>query len=105
MTTLRTDLVDVYIFRRGVEPEFLQLERAKEPLTRTWQPVMGHALAGETALACAVREIQEETGLTAHGVVGFWSLTQVSPYYLASVDAVVLSPRFAAEVPPEWNRR
>jgi 8-oxo-dGTP pyrophosphatase MutT (NUDIX family) len=77
---LRTDIVDVYVFRRppdfspGVPPdvdadagaaadvEFLQLHRVAAPAKGTWQPVMGHIEPGETAPAAALRELAEETG-------------------------------------------
>lgn len=105
MTTLRTDLIDVYIFRRAPGIEFLQLRRAQPPLEGSWQPVMGHANEGETATACAKREIHEETGLSAAcpALLGLWPLQEVHPYFIASLDAVMLSPRFAVEVTPTWQ--
>jgi 8-oxo-dGTP pyrophosphatase MutT (NUDIX family) len=104
---LRTDIVDAYVFRRderhGVE--FLQLLRAGEPLKSTWHPVMGHVEAGESAVQCALRELEEETGLARENpaLLGVWALEQVHPFYVAAMDCVVLSPRFAVEVSPEWS--
>ena len=101
----RADVVDVYVFREvegGVE--FLQLLRAGKPMAATWQPVMGHIEEGERAVETAVRELREEIGLDAReeggecGCLGLWQLEQVYPYYLADLDAIVCSPRFAAEV-------
>jgi dihydroneopterin triphosphate diphosphatase len=105
MPTLRTDLVDVYVFRRSPSVEFLQLQRAGEPLAGTWQPVMGHIESGESATQCAFRELHEETGLApaSEHLLGFWALQEVHPYYLAAADAVMLSPRFAAEVSDGWS--
>jgi ADP-ribose pyrophosphatase YjhB (NUDIX family) len=105
---LRTDLVDVYVFRRGgvdAVPRFLQMYRRKDPLAETWQPVMGHLEAWETGAQGALRELEEETGLTREhlSLINFWALEQVHPYYVASLDAVVLSPRFAAEVSEDWE--
>ncbi len=105
---LRADIVDVYIFRRkrsGVE--FLQLLRASEPLMNTWHPVMGHIEKGETAVTCALRELGEEVGLRVNdaALLGVWALEQVHPYYVAEIDQIVLSPRFAAEVTPAWEPR
>lgn len=108
---VRTDIVDVYVFRRrraakGARGriEFLQLLRASEPLARTWHPVMGHIEKGETAVECAVRELREEVGIDAGGeeAIGFWALEQVHPYYVAAIDQIVLSPRFALQVRAGW---
>jgi len=109
MPQLRTDIVDVYVFRRLLEHEasshveFLQMKRATGALIGTWQPVMGHVVEGETATKTAVRELQEETGYIAKNgtdskVLGMWQLEEVNTYFLASHDAVVLSPCFAVEV-------
>jgi 8-oxo-dGTP pyrophosphatase MutT (NUDIX family) len=84
---------------------FLQLLRAGPPLDATWHPVMGHVHAGETAAACALRELEEEVGLSARSpsLRGVWALEQVHPFYIAAIDAVVMSPRFCAEVDPSWS--
>lgn len=99
---VRTDIVDAYVFRRDAQGlvEFLQLRRVGPSLAGTWQPVMGHVEAGETAVECVWREVQEELGLVRTGgaVLGAWALEQVHPFYLASKDCVVMSPRFAVEV-------
>jgi 8-oxo-dGTP pyrophosphatase MutT (NUDIX family) len=105
---LRADIVDVYIFRRRRSAlEFLQLLRASEPLIHTWHPVMGHIERNETAVACAARELEEEVGLRVGDapLLGLWALEQVHPYYVAEIDQIVLSPRFAAEVAPSWKPR
>ncbi|MBX3406912.1 MAG: NUDIX domain-containing protein [Phycisphaeraceae bacterium] len=141
---IRSDVVDVYIFQRsatpprpvvgasamsgswgGITPDtgadpvpgiyFLQVLRARDPLGGTWQPVMGHCEKGETAVQCALRELEEEVGLTppprgrgqgggpksdltpAH-FLSLWALEQVHPFFIAELDAIVMSPRFAAEV-------
>lgn len=106
---VRTDLVDVYLFRRpagGPTPliELLQLRRAREPLAGHWMPVMGHAERGEPATDTARREAHEETGLDIDDeTLGFWCLEQVNPYYLPELDAVFMTPRFVAEVRPGWE--
>lgn len=125
---IRADVVDVYVFTRvpvsdplekahrparpdaeavwnearASEPVvyFLQLLRSGPPLENTWHPVMGHVHAGESSVACAVRELDEELGLRPHdaAMVGFWALEQVHPFYIAAIDTIVMSPRFACEV-------
>jgi len=137
---IRSDIVDVYIFRvvvpgrgggggEGGEHaageagaphpaaghaesgavEFLQLLRASEPLAQTWHPVMGHVEHGETAAACALRELDEEVGvspaLRSSVLAGMWALEQVHPFYIAAIDTIVMSPRFAAQVRPDWSPR
>lgn len=106
---VRTDVVDVYVFRRYAENvEFLQLLRAADPLGRTWQPIMGHVESGETAVTTALRELREEVGLDARGpcsCAGLWALEQVHPFYIAAIDSIVMSPRFACEVTPGWTPR
>ncbi len=105
---VRTDVVDVYVFRRREgRVEFLQLRRVGEPLGGTWQPIMGHVHEGETATDAAVRELQEEAGMRARevgvDVVGLWALDQVHPYFIARLDVVMMSPRFACEVSALWE--
>lgn len=106
MPDIRADLVDVYVMReRDVAVEFLQLRRTAEPMVGTWQPVMGHVEAGESAVRTAVRELGEEVGLRAGDAawLGFWQLEEVHPYFVAAMDAVVLSPRFAVLVDAAWE--
>jgi dATP pyrophosphohydrolase len=106
--SVRSDVVDVYVFRRRADAgsfEFLQLLRAEEPLKGTWHPVMGHMHAGETAVQTAQRELREETGLSPDqtAFVGLWALEQVHPFFIAGMNCIVLSPRFAAEATREWE--
>lgn len=105
---IRTDVLDVYLFRRvgtKEEIELLQLLRASEPLAKTWQPVMGHIEPGETATAGMWRELFEETGLAPGDarLLGAWALEGVHPYLVARLDTIFMSPRFAVEVHPDWT--
>jgi 8-oxo-dGTP pyrophosphatase MutT (NUDIX family) len=95
--TLRTDIVDVYVFRRSPASgiELLQMRRATGALVGTWHPVMGHVRDGESAVRTAARELTEETGFVPDEL---WQLEQPNIYYLASHDCIVLGPCFAVEV-------
>jgi 8-oxo-dGTP pyrophosphatase MutT (NUDIX family) len=66
---------------------------------------MGHIEPNETATQCAIRELTEELGLapSSPAFLDLWALEEVHPYFLASSDAIMLSPRFAAEVTPTWT--
>lgn len=115
---LRTDIVEVYVFRRrAIEPstsrptnptsqdstalQFLQLRRTQPPLSGAWQPVLGHIEPGETASQAALRELAEETGYRpGAGLLNLWQLELVNTYFLASLNRVMLGPGFAAEVAP-----
>lgn len=101
MPTVRADIVEVFVFRREAQQprlHFLQMRRAKGALAGTWQPVMGHIDAGETATQAALRELREETGYAPPTVLAAWQLEPVNTYFLASIDAVIHSPGFAVEV-------
>ncbi|MCE7972900.1 MAG: NUDIX domain-containing protein [Leptolyngbya sp. PLA1] len=109
---IRTDVVDVYVFRRRAQGpgvaggvEFLQLRRVEEPAAGTWQPVMGHIEADEAPTRAAVRELGEEIGLRPGmpGWLGLWALQEVRPYYLASANALMMSVCFALEVDEEFE--
>lgn len=98
---VRTDIVEVYVFRRAPRGvvEFLQLHRASGQMTGTWQPVMGHIEEGETAINAALRELKEETAIApGAGVMAMWQLESVNAFFLAPLDAVLLTPGFAVEV-------
>jgi len=112
---LRSDVFDVYIFRRlgssgttstsTTSIELLQLLRADAPMRATWQPVMGHIEQGEHAIRAALRELVEEIALepTSPTFLTMWALEQVWPYYLPELDTIVLSPRFVVEVAPTFT--
>lgn len=131
---VRTDVVDVYVFRRVAEEksravssggsrvyegdpgwprrggkvvEFLQVLRASEPLKDSWHPVMGHVHEDETAAQCARREMLEELGLLHldRAVLGMWALEQVHPFYIDAINTIVMSPRFCVEVAEGWSPR
>ena len=102
--SVRTDVVDAYVYRHdehrrsGRAVEVLQLHRVEAPLRATWQPVMGHVEAGESAVDTMWRELREEVGLERAAALDAYALEQVHPFFIAELDAVFLSPRFAVEV-------
>lgn len=104
---MRTDLVDLYIFTITSSGQvlLLQLRRAREPMLGSWHPVMGHIEPTETAVAAALRELHEETGLAPHSPAwaGFWQLEQVHPFFMADTNQIWLTPRFAVRVTPGWS--
>lgn len=105
---LRSDVLDVYVFRRIARSEgieLLQLLRAESPMEGTWQPVMGHIEPGEHTVAAALRELNEEIRLlpSSPAFLNLWALEQVWPFYLPSRDAIMLSPRFVVEVAADFE--
>jgi dihydroneopterin triphosphate diphosphatase len=97
MTSIRVSLVDVYVIRgSGNRLECLALRRG--PGGRcpgSWETVHGHIEPGERPAEAAVRELEEETGLTP---VRLYNLSRVESFYQHRIDEVALVPVFAAFV-------
>ena len=95
MTTFRVAFVDVYVLRIGpVGLEVLALRRG--PAGRcpgSWEAVHGSIEAGETPVAAALREMQEETGLVP---TRLYNLSRVESFYRHRTDEVGFIPVFAA---------
>ncbi|MBI1795544.1 MAG: NUDIX domain-containing protein [Candidatus Eisenbacteria bacterium] len=96
MPALRSDHVEVYVFRRrGRRVEFLVLRRARGRLAGVWQPVTGTRERREAAFAAARREVREESGLAPKR---WWRLEDVLVFFDPESDALQCVPRFAAEI-------
>ena len=78
----------------------------RDPATGRWHPLLGDAVAGESARGCAVRQVYQQTGL----LLGSHALTHVADlpdgeghidFYTAPVPdpAAVRSPDHGAWVP------
>jgi dATP pyrophosphohydrolase len=97
MTSIRTSLVDVYVLRGEAEGlDCLALRRgAGGRCPGSWETVHGHIEAGEPPAGAAVRELEEETGLSP---VRLYNLSRVELFYQHRIDEVALVPVFAAFV-------
>lgn len=97
---MKAEMVEVFVFRRsGGGVEFLLVERADgDYLGGTWHPVGGMMEGVESAAGAAVRELREETGLSA---LRLWQVDTAHLYFVASLDRVIVSVAFVAEVPAE----
>lgn len=100
VTSIRVALVDVYVLRgAGPALECLVLRRgAAGRCPGSWEAVHGHIEADERPAEAALRELQEETGLTP---LRLYNLSRMESFYLHRSDEVALVPVFAAFVSPE----
>jgi len=89
--------IEVHVFRRrGKRLEMLLMRRSPErSLAGVWQPVTGGIEPRESAMAAAVREVVEETGLKP---LRWWALEHLAAFYDPAGDRIRLVPVFAAEV-------
>lgn len=112
MPTISSSIIDIYLYRAGETSapgphgvEFLQLLRSRAPMSGSWHPIMGHIEKGETAFNAARRELLEEVGLAFDRpeLLEFFALQEVHPFFIAGLDTLMLSPRFAGRVARDWQ--
>ena len=94
MTSIATDVVDVYVFRRlNARVQFLLLQRRNDvPMARTWQAFHHEIDEGQTAPEAARAALGTLAGLQADR---FYSADFINQFYDEARDAVVLAPVLA----------
>lgn len=77
--------------------KFLLLKRASHLKTypNIWQVITGTIEKGETALNCALREIEEETGIIARDI---WTIPYITQFFDSKRDLIHSSPVFGVIV-------
>jgi 8-oxo-dGTP pyrophosphatase MutT (NUDIX family) len=69
-------------------------------LAGLWQCVSGSLEAGETVVAGALRELDEETGFDRGTIQGLFNLDQVNQFYEPTVEGILSAAVFAVRVRP-----
>jgi dihydroneopterin triphosphate diphosphatase len=77
------------------QSQYLLLKRCSPYLNGTWQMISGKIEEGETAHAAALREIQEETGITPDS---FYCADAVETFYMKTRDEIVFCPVFVGMI-------
>ena len=98
MPQIECRMVEVCVFKfRQDKPLYLLLHRSKDEKVYPgiWQLISGSIERGEKAYEAALRELQEETGFRP---LRFWLVPFVNTFYVPELDAVNVSPMFAAQV-------
>ena len=90
-------LIEAHIIRQTKNNlEFLLMKRAEhEKYPGIWQMVTGEIMPNEKAYQTAIREINEETGLSPEK---FWIVPNINSFYSPEQDLICLLPVFAALV-------
>ena len=93
-SAIRPFCIAAYILKKEKEQtQYLLLRRSGKKLHGNWQMVSGGIEKGETAPQAAIREIQEETGLTPHRL---YSADTLEIFYEVSKNGIIFVPVFVA---------
>ena len=106
--SFRPDLVGCWIFRTapGHGIEILLIRRAPGRIyPGIWQCVTGGLEGDEKVVDGALRELLEETGITATDIETLYGLDQVNLFHAEHLDALQAEAVFAAHVRPDVEPR
>ncbi|WP_445665056.1 NUDIX domain-containing protein [Fodinibius sp. AD559] len=93
-------LVDVYPYRKEQDGvEFLIFKRAADvSYAHQWRMIGGKVNRDETHFEAALRELEEETGLSPDL---FWTIPSVNQFYDHDSDSILQIPAFGAQINQE----
>ena len=100
MTAVVSRSIEVVVYRLNRDrAEYLVLQRSLEERAHPgmWQIITGMVEEGETAVAAALREVREESGVTPQRL---WTVPLVNSFYNATTDTVHMCPVFAIQADP-----
>lgn len=101
MTAVVSRSIEVVVYRLNRDrAEYLVLQRSLEERAHPgmWQIITGMVEEGESAVAAALREVREESGVTPQRL---WNVPLVNSFYNATTDTVHMCPVFAIQAAPE----
>ena len=101
MSPVRPDLVACWLFRVGpdAQPEILLIRRAPDRIyAGIWQCVTGRLEGEERVVDGALREVEEETGVTRESIEAVFETDIINWFHEPSVDVVWCEAVFAAHL-------